>query len=276
MALDPLWVSLLIKIIATASVVVAASIVAEKAGPFWGALIACLPVAAGPAYVLLALDADAPFIRSSALAGVAGNAATGLFILVLHLSASRRGFMVSLSAAIAAWLAAILCIRAAGPWQAIGGVLLNILVYGGALRLARSEAVVVGSAAAARWFELPLRALTVGLLVAGTVTISHAIGPGATGLAVAFPISMTSLSIVLHRRLGGQAVAQVMANSLKAMPGLGLALLTLAAAAEGFGVPLALLLALTVSLGWSFGLMALRARSHRVAALTADGVTSRS
>jgi hypothetical protein len=266
MAFDPLWVSLLIKIAATASVVVAASVVAERVGPFWGALIACLPVSAGPAYVLLALQTDAAFIRTSALASVAGNAATGLFVLVLHLSAARRGFLVSLSAAIAAWLAAILCIRATGPWQPAGGVLLNILVYGGALRLARSEAVVAGSAAPARWFELPLRALTVGLLVAGTVTISRAIGPGATGLAVAFPISMTSLSIVLYRRLGGQAVAQVMANSLKAMPGLGLALLTLAATAERLGVAMALLLALAVSLGWSLGLMALRARSRRVAA----------
>ena len=266
MALDPFWVSLLIKIAATASVVVAASIVAERAGPFWGALIACLPVSAGPAYVLLALDADAAFIRASALAGVAANAAVGLFILVLHLSASRRGLMVSLWVAVAAWLAAILGIRATGPWQPVGGVLLNILVYGGALRLARSEALVAGSAAAARWFELPLRALTVGLLVAGIVTISHAIGPGTTELAVSFPISMTSLAIVLHRRLGGAAVAQVMANSLKAMPGLGLALLTLAAAAEGLGVPLALLLALAVSLGWSVCLMALRARSRQVAA----------
>lgn len=263
MPLDLVWLPLLIKIAATAAVVVAASVAAERAGPFWGALIACLPVAAGPAYVLLALEADAPFIHASALTGVAGNAATGLFVFALHLLAPRRGLTLSLLAATAVWLAVILCLRATGPWSTTGGVLLNIVVYGGALGLARAGGPTIASAAPPRWFEMPLRALTVGLLVAGTVTISQAIGPAATGLAVAFPISMTSLAIVLHRRLGGAAVAEVMANSLKAMPGLGLALLTLAGAAEPWGVPIALVLALLASLGWSSALMALRARSLR-------------
>ena len=267
MPLDLVWLPLLIKIVATASVVVAASVAAERAGPFWGALIACLPVAAGPAYVLLALEADAPFIRASALTGVAGNAATGLFVLVLHWLAPRRGLTLSLAGAVAVWLAAILCLRATGPWSAMGGVLLNVIVYGGALRLSLTGDTVAVAAVLPRWFELPLRALTVGLLVAGTVTISQAIGPAATGLAVAFPISMTSLAIVLHRRLGGAAVGQVMANSLKAMPGLGLALLVLAETSVPFGIAAGLSLGLLASCAWSAGLMAVHHRRLRRAAM---------
>ncbi|HEV2678721.1 MAG TPA: hypothetical protein VGV37_29605 [Aliidongia sp.] len=255
---DAFWLPLIVKIVATASVVVAASIVAERAGPFWGALIACLPVAAGPAYVLLALQADAGFIRDSALIGVAGNAATGLFILVLHRLAPRRRLVPSLLGAVAAWGIAILVVRQWAPWSMPAGVLLNLVVYGGALLMADKATSATTAAASPRWFEMPLRAVTVGLLVAGTVTLSRAIGPAATGLAVAFPISMTSLAIVLHRRLGGAAVALVMANSLKAMPGLGLALLILAEAAVPLGVPTALALGLLVSIGWSLGLMALR------------------
>jgi uncharacterized membrane protein (GlpM family) len=266
MVLDAFWLALLVKIAATASVVVVASVAAERAGPFWGALIACLPVAAGPAYVLLALEADAAFIRSSALSGIAGNAATGLFILALHLLAPRRSILTALGGAVATWLIAIFAIRASGPWSAAGGILLNLVVYGVAVRIATVEATIARPAAAARWFEMPLRALTVGLLVAGTVTVSRAIGPSATGLAVAFPISMTSLAIVLHRRLGGAAVGQVMANSLKAMPGLSLALLVLAETAVPFGVGTGLLLGLGASCAWSAGLMAVRHLSLRRAA----------
>lgn len=46
---------------ATAFVVVGATVAAEVAGPFWGGLIVSLPVAAGPAYVMLALQHDAAF-----------------------------------------------------------------------------------------------------------------------------------------------------------------------------------------------------------------------
>ena len=43
-----------------------------------------------------------------------------------------------------------------------------------------------------RWFELPLRALLVGALVGSTLTVSALIGPAWTGIAMAFPITLTS------------------------------------------------------------------------------------
>ncbi|GGF36098.1 hypothetical protein GCM10011611_48140 [Aliidongia dinghuensis] len=263
MVLDAFWLALLVKIVATASVVVAASVVAERAGPFWGALITCLPVVAGPAYVLLALQADAAFVAASATSGVAANAATGLFVLTLHRMAPRRGALPSLTCAIAVWLGAILAIRATSPWSAVAGLALNLVVYGAALRVAVAEAGTVAAAAPARWFELPLRALSVGLLVAGAVSISQAIGPSATGLAMAFPIAMTSLTVMLYRRLGGVAVGWVMANSLKAMPGLAVALFAVAETVVPFGVASGLVLGLLASLAWSLGLMALRYLSLR-------------
>ena len=46
----------------TAAFVVTASVVTERSGPVIGALIATLPISAGPSYVFLALDHDAAFI----------------------------------------------------------------------------------------------------------------------------------------------------------------------------------------------------------------------
>ncbi|HKF72747.1 MAG TPA: hypothetical protein VKB68_13425 [Stellaceae bacterium] len=48
MTLDPFWVPFLAKILITASVVITAARTAERAGPFFGAIIACLPVLAVP------------------------------------------------------------------------------------------------------------------------------------------------------------------------------------------------------------------------------------
>jgi hypothetical protein len=48
---DLFWLPLLVKIGATVALVVGASVAAERSGPFLGALIATLPVSAGPAYI---------------------------------------------------------------------------------------------------------------------------------------------------------------------------------------------------------------------------------
>lgn len=70
------WGGVAIKMAITALFVSVATITAEKLGAAVGALVATLPVSAGPVYVFLALDHDAAFISASALASLALNAAT--------------------------------------------------------------------------------------------------------------------------------------------------------------------------------------------------------
>ena len=70
------WLALAIKMAVAALFVIAATVTAERAGAAIGALVATLPVSAGPAYVFLALDHDAAFIAQSALASLALNAVT--------------------------------------------------------------------------------------------------------------------------------------------------------------------------------------------------------
>ena len=74
MTLDPFWVPFVIKIAVTMVVVVAAARVAERAGPFFGALIACLPVSAGPSFVLLSLQASDGFVADTALSSACSYA----------------------------------------------------------------------------------------------------------------------------------------------------------------------------------------------------------
>jgi hypothetical protein len=58
---DPLfWYGLALKVTMTASIVVVASVAAERSGPFIAALITALPTAASAAYIILALEHPRP------------------------------------------------------------------------------------------------------------------------------------------------------------------------------------------------------------------------
>ena len=54
--------TLALRMAITAAFVVSASVITERSGPVIGALVATLPISAGPSYVFLALDHDAAFI----------------------------------------------------------------------------------------------------------------------------------------------------------------------------------------------------------------------
>src|SRR3954464_5826181 len=69
-------VSLALRMAITAAFVVSASVITERSGPVIGALIATLPISAGPSYVFLAVDHDAAFIAEGALASLPINVAT--------------------------------------------------------------------------------------------------------------------------------------------------------------------------------------------------------
>ena len=82
--------TLALRMAVTAAFVVSASVITERAGPVIGALVATLPISAGPSYVFLALDHDAAFIAEGALASLPINAATIFLGLTYVLLAQRH------------------------------------------------------------------------------------------------------------------------------------------------------------------------------------------
>jgi hypothetical protein len=126
----------LIKALTTALLVVLASALAEALGPFWGALVASLPVSAGPAYVFLSMQHTGDFIAASALSSAAANAATGLFLIVYAMLARRVSLWPGLGVAVAAWLVASLALRQV-DWTPATVTLLNLAVYGSGFVLCR-------------------------------------------------------------------------------------------------------------------------------------------
>src|ERR1700724_267840 len=95
--------TLALRMAVTAAFVVSASVITERSGPVLGALVATLPISAGPAYVSLALDHDAAFIAEGALSSLPINAVTIFLGLTYVVLAQRRSALVSFSGAVAVW-----------------------------------------------------------------------------------------------------------------------------------------------------------------------------
>ena len=253
------WIALTAKMAITALFVSAATIIAERLGAAVGALVATLPVSAGPVYVFLALDHDASFISASAVASLALNAATAIFVTVYVVVAQRRSLWISVSLAFAVWLVATLAL---GPvhWTAGSAFILNVVVFAFYLFVVETFCLVHMPSTTRPWYDFAIRAGMVALLVGGVVTLSFRIGPAGSGVLAVFPVIYMSIMVILHRRVGGAATAAVLANAVPGLAGFGAALLTLHLAAVPLGSALALVLALGVAVAWNAAIYATRRR----------------
>jgi hypothetical protein len=259
-----LWLPPLVRVVATGLLVVSASVIAEALGPFWGALIASLPVSAGPAYVFLALQHPADFVAASALSSFAANAATGLFLIVYGVLAGTLPPWRGLGAAVLAWCAASLAINQVA-WSPSAALVLNLAVYGSGFILldaGRSAVPISAHPAPRRRFDLPVRAVAVGGFVSLVVGGSSILGPAATGIAAVFPISLISLMVIVRPRIGGPASSLLAANALRSMLGFGLMLLSFHLAIRPWGTTTAFVIALLVSAAWSAALLLVRRRQQ--------------
>ena len=262
--LDTLWFPLLVRVLVTAFTVVGAAVLAEKAGPFWGALVVGLPVSAGPAYAMLAIEYDAGFLATSALSSMVGNTAAVVFIVVLAFAAPRLRMLPTLAIATSVWFALALTLRSVA-WTLPLTVGLNVVVYSLALILTRGikPGPPTGRTIQPRWYDLPARGLLVGVFVTGVVGVSHIIGPTATGIAAVYPIAITSLLLLLFPRIGGQTTAATMAGVVRAMIGFPVAFLVMHLTVETWGKVPALFAALSMTLSWAAILVVNRAIRQR-------------
>ena len=246
----PLWIQIAVKVLIAASVVVTASVMAEKSGPFVGGLILALPVSVGPAYALLALQASPEFVAQSGLGSLVSNVMVGAYVLTYVLLAPRSRLLVSTGAAVAVWIAGAVALKLAAL-SALSLVLLNVAAFALFIPLSRRAlSSVPPRLRVRRWFELPLRALLVGTLAASTLTMSAMIGPAWTGIAMAFPITLTSSILIMQPAIGAAATAAVMAGVLRGLVPFTLAYWLIYALSVPLGVWTALGLALLSILLW--------------------------
>lgn len=256
------WFELAFKMAVTALFVSVATVIAERLGPTVGALVATLPVSAGPVYVFLALDHDTAFISASAVASLALNAATAIYLTIYVLLAQRHTIWISSSLAFAAWLVATLPLSLV-HWAAWSAFALNVVVFGFCFFIVEPFRLVRMPPTTRPWYDFLVRSTMVALLVGAVVTLSFRIGPAGSGVLAVFPVIYTSIMFILHCRVGGPATAAVLANAIPGLAGFGVALLTLHLTVVPLGSATALVFALGISVAWNAGVYAIR--RHQVA-----------
>jgi hypothetical protein len=152
---------LVLRMAVAAAFVVSASIITERSGPVIGALIATLPISAGPSYTFLALDHDAAFIAEGALASLPVNAATIYMGLTYAVLAQRFSMWISAGSAIAVWLVLATIIRQF-EWSLAAGLIVNAITFAICIPLLRPyRHVAKMPLIARRWYDIPLRAALV-------------------------------------------------------------------------------------------------------------------
>jgi energy-converting hydrogenase Eha subunit E len=245
--------TLALRMVVTAVFVVTASVITERSGPVIGALVATLPISAGPSYVFLAFDHDAAFIAEGALASLPINAATIFLALTYVVLAQRHNALVGFTGAVTVWLALAALARTV-HWSLAGGLLANAIAFAICLPLMRRYRHVKMPLITRRWYDIPLRASLVATLVATVVTLSRWVGPNISGTIALFPVVFTSMMLILHPRIGGPPTAAVIANGGWGLIGFGIAIAVLHVTALRFGSAAALSLALLTCVIWNLGL----------------------
>lgn len=250
--MDDILIPLLIRMLVTAAVVVTAIAAAERAGPFYGALIGAFPTSAGPAYVMLAVKEDAAFVAASAVASMASMAAIAPFVAVMVWLAPRTNVWATVAAGLAVWTVFAVPISQIA-WTPLTAVAVNVVVYPACFWITRN----MGKAAEnqerrqPRWYALPLRALVVGLFVGTVVTASQALGPVGTGLGAVFPIVFLCLTVILHLSMGGVAAAATMHSAMCVVFGMVFALMAMHFGVVAFGSAIGLSIGLAMSITWA-------------------------
>lgn len=251
---------LLLKIVLTATIVVAASIVVERSGPFIGALIAALPTAAGAVYIILALEHQPSFIASSAVGSIAANATIALFAFTYAVLAQKRGLLASLGGALAVWFLGAALLRLV-DWTPASALALNVIVIGATVIAGRRFRIEgVKSQVTATRADIAWRAAIVALCVVIVTTASHSIGSFASGVFAVFPVAMGSFFVILHPRLGGPAAASVAAHIPAPLFGLALGFVAVHYLAESAGVWRSYAAGLAVGIAWNALIWLIRRR----------------
>jgi hypothetical protein len=249
---EQVWIGLAVKLLATAAIVLIAAKVVERSSAFLGAMVATLPISAGPAYVLLAMEHDDAFIAASSLVSLMINTGASAFMTSYAFMAQRFGAILSTAVAMLCWLAvAVMMVNVTLGLPTTMAVNFSCAILG---MLATRHLVVPGRAKVAaqpQWWDIPFRALVVITLVAGVLVAARIAGPKAAGIGALVPVVLASITLILHPRIGGPATAEVMINCFTGMIGIASGLAVVHLTAIPFGAPIALALGLSTCIVWN-------------------------
>lgn len=183
---------LTVKLLMAPALVVAASLVARRWGPQVGGVLVCVPVVAGSVLVVTCAQQGPQFAGATARAAILGVVPLALFAIVLATVSRRHGLFASLGCG---WLtvlgadAAVLHVQVPSTVTLLVGALALHAARISLRRFPVPAPTRIG--ATTPWWDLPARAgASAGLVVLLTGS-AKLLGPTATGVLAAFPVSQS-------------------------------------------------------------------------------------
>lgn len=203
--------SLILKLLLTPLLIVAATLTSRRWGPVAGGLLVALPLTSGPVSVFLALEQGREFAAHAAEGTLLGSLAVTTFCIAYARSAGRFAWPAAASIALG-WYFLVVALLAAFPLPlSVSLVLLALAVPVGAY-LVKPVTLTRAILAAPPW-DLPFRVCAATTIVMVITTLSAALGPRLSGLLSAFPVFVCVMSVFAHA-LYGAAAAQQFARGL--------------------------------------------------------------
>ena len=204
----------IVRLLATAAVIIGVSWSVKLFGPLIGGVLAGLPITLGPGFYFLAGQAEPDFVAQTASYALLSLCATQSFLPAYILLARRAGPATALAGGLAAWalIASFLRFLPSPLW-------LGLLLFAGATllfrRLARRALLpVTALGGRAGWGTLLLRGVLAGILVAGVTTQSHRLGSTLSGILLSFPIGFSVISFTLHQQMGNAVVMATLYSAI--------------------------------------------------------------
>lgn len=208
----------LLKVSVTPVLVAAVSIAARWWGPTVGGILMGLPWFTGPVLFILVHEKGVEFGVPASLGILLGVSGVALFIVTYASLARVAAWPVTIVAAVAAygagaWVGQHPAVAAALAIPGISPLPLAAMVS--AVSLAVTYALIPRPRGnqlpqALPWWDIPMRMLATGALVATLLLAADVLGPRLSGILATYPVILTVVCTFTHHRWGKDAVWRVL------------------------------------------------------------------
>jgi hypothetical protein len=244
---------LLLKLVLTPAIVVAATLAGRRYGPAASGWFIGLPLTSGPITVFFAVEHGRHFAARAAVGSLGGAIAEVAFCVGYAAAARRGGWRTAVltGSASFAGTAALLEALPLGPRLATLGPLTLAAAAALLAGLAVVPQVRVGTQAPellpSRW-ELPARAVTATVFLLALTALATTLGARLSGLLAVYPLYTVVLAAFAHRLEGAAAAVQILRGLLVGLFSFVCFYFALAASLAGVGTAGAFALSLTAAL----------------------------
>jgi hypothetical protein len=240
----------LAKLVLTPSMMYFASAAGRRWGPGVSGWLTGLPLLAGPISVFICLEQGPAFAAHAAGTTLLGMWSSCAFCLAYY-AASRCGWPVASTAAIAAFIAGTALLRHAdvSPWLGIAGVFAGAAI---SLRTIRAPTAKPAPISPPAW-DMPMRLVIAAAFVLVQTGIAGWLGPQLSGLVIPFPIVVILLTAFAHHQFGVDGAVRVLRGFLIGMYAFAAFFLVVTLGLRSMGAVAAYSLALAVCLAINGG-----------------------